>query len=121
MTSKRPRGRSMDDSGDLPMVHRIGPDRVLVWRDRLVIESPIDMEFWEVRTYRHTLIRFLDTEDDESGQSVWRQHRHDQLFRGPSEMSRPRVSGAIEKSAGSETGADPRLDGLRRSFAASPW
>ena len=80
MTSKRPRGRSMDDSGDLPMVHRIGPNRVLVGRDRLVIESPIDMEFWKVRTYRHTLIRFLDTEDDESGQSVWRQHRHDQLF-----------------------------------------
>ena len=52
MTSKRPRGRSMDDSGDLPMVHRIGPDRVLVWRDRRVIESPIDMGFWEVRTYR---------------------------------------------------------------------
>ncbi len=38
--------------------HRIGPDRVLVRDDRLVIESPVDMEHWEVRTYRHTMIRF---------------------------------------------------------------
>ncbi len=41
-----------------PVVYHIGSDRVMVRDDRLVIESPVDMALWEVRTYRHTLINF---------------------------------------------------------------
>lgn len=58
MTSKRLGGEPMGDHEDPPTMHRIGPDRVLVGGDRLVIESPVDMEYWEVRTYRHTMIGF---------------------------------------------------------------
>ena len=62
MTSERQPDQLIDESKEPPTVLHIGSDRVLVWRDRLVIESPIDMEFWEVRTYRHTLIRFRGRE-----------------------------------------------------------
>ncbi len=48
----------MGAHGDPPTVYRFGPDRVLVYGDRLVIESPVDMECWDVRTYRHTMIGF---------------------------------------------------------------
>ena len=50
----------MDAHEDPPTAHRIGRDRVLVRGDRLIIESPVDMEHWEVRTYRHTMIGFRD-------------------------------------------------------------
>jgi len=36
----------------------IGSDRVLMPGDRLIIESPIAMDGWDVRTYRRLLVRF---------------------------------------------------------------
>jgi hypothetical protein len=39
-------------------MRRIGPDRVTIEEDRVVIHSPVDMEGWEVREHRKPLIHF---------------------------------------------------------------
>jgi hypothetical protein len=50
--------RGMDSGRDGGSIRQLGSDRVLLHGDRLVIESAAEMEYWEVRKYCHTLIRF---------------------------------------------------------------
>jgi len=41
-----------------PKEQRVGPDRVLLRGDRLIIESPIEIDGWEVRRHRRLLVRY---------------------------------------------------------------
>jgi hypothetical protein len=41
-----------------PLSRRVGPDRLTIGDDRLVIHSPADMRDWDVREHRRPLIHF---------------------------------------------------------------